>query len=411
MAGKISELTALSTETLDWNDLVEQTVNPDGSPVTRKVESRYLLGLSGLVGGRLTLESGVPVSTSDQTGKTTVYWTPFVSSLLPLFGPSASDVPSWALWELPEFAGALGTLSDATNYDVSLATKVLTPSSTDTGAETVTFGSAHGLLTGAFVKVTTTGGGLTAGTNYWINAASSTSVTFHTTLADALAGTNDVNLTASITSTLRFFTFKYTAWTNDTTRATALARQAGAGLYTLSGSPHELVVGTIRMTGTTTTEDSGGGASSQTGGKRFVWNMYNRVRRFARVIDTTNSWTTASGWRQANNAAGNKVEYVCGMNGAGAVEAGAALHVRGSAGSLQQLGIGIDVTSAPSALYSHAYGADFTLYARYSGPMQLGYHYIAWLENAQNTSGTNYGDTNPSAQQLQQGGLDVTIEG
>jgi len=411
MSKKFTELAGLSTETVDWNDLFAVSVNPDGSPISRKVEARYVLGLSGLVGGRLTLESGVPVSASDQTAKTSVYWTPFVSGLLPLFGPSASDVPSWALWELPEFAGALGTLTDATNYDVTLSTKVLTPSSTDTGADTVTFGAAHGLLTGAYVKVTTTAGGLTAGTSYWFNASSSTAGSFHTTLANALAGSSKVDLTSNVTQSIRFFTFKYTAWTNDTARATALARQAGASLYALSGSPHELVVGTIRTTSTTTTADSGGGASSQTGGKRFVWNMYSRVRRFARVIDTTNSWTTASGWRQANNAAGNKVEYVCGLAGAGSVDAGAALHVRASAGSAQQLGIGIDSTSAPSALYAHAYGTDFTLYARYSGPMLLGYHYVAWLENAQNTSGTNYGDTNPSGQQLQQSGLDLVVEG
>src|SRR6185295_3044868 len=80
-----------------------------------------------------------------------------------------------------------------------------TPSSTDTVADTVTFAAAHGWTTGTMVTPATTIGGLTAGTTYYINAVSSTVVSFHTTLANAEAGTPKVDLTASVTSEIRPF--------------------------------------------------------------------------------------------------------------------------------------------------------------------------------------------------------------
>src|SRR5262245_28999016 len=80
-----------------------------------------------------------------------------------------------------------------------------TPSSTDTAADTVTFASAHGWTTGTMVVPSGTAGGLTNGTTYYINAVSSTSVSFHTSLANAEAGTPKVDLTASITAEIRPF--------------------------------------------------------------------------------------------------------------------------------------------------------------------------------------------------------------
>lgn len=48
------------------------------------------------IGGRLTLESGVAVSTTDQPSKTTLYYTPYVSNLISLYSGTA--------WEVIEFA-------------------------------------------------------------------------------------------------------------------------------------------------------------------------------------------------------------------------------------------------------------------------------------------------------------------
>lgn len=78
-----------------------------------------------------------------------------------------------------------------------------TPSSTSTGSDTVDFSTPHGWTTGTMVTPSATGGGLTAGTTYYINAVDSDTVSFHTTLANAEAGTPKVDLTASITAQIQ----------------------------------------------------------------------------------------------------------------------------------------------------------------------------------------------------------------
>ena len=70
--------------------------------------------LKGLIpGGRLTLESGVPVSTTDQSAKTTIYYTPFVHNIISLW-----DGANWVPTEFTETSLALGTITSAKPYDV-----------------------------------------------------------------------------------------------------------------------------------------------------------------------------------------------------------------------------------------------------------------------------------------------------
>jgi len=65
--------------------------------------------------GRLTLESGVPVSTSDQTSKTTIYYTPYNGDRISLY-----DGTNWSTYTFTQRSLALGTLISARNYDVFL---------------------------------------------------------------------------------------------------------------------------------------------------------------------------------------------------------------------------------------------------------------------------------------------------
>lgn len=74
------------------------------------------------------------------------------------------------------------------------------PASTSTGGDTVTFTYDPGWFSGFQVTVSANGGGLTAGTAYFVNRASSGTYSFHTTKANALAGTSKVDLTSSITA-------------------------------------------------------------------------------------------------------------------------------------------------------------------------------------------------------------------
>lgn len=72
---------------------------------------RLLQGITP--GGRLTLESGVPVSTTDQSAKTTIYYTPFVHNTILLW-----DGADWVPTTFTQKDKALGTLTSALPYDV-----------------------------------------------------------------------------------------------------------------------------------------------------------------------------------------------------------------------------------------------------------------------------------------------------
>lgn len=71
------------------------------------------LMLAVLPGGRLTTESGVPVSTSDRSAQSTIYYTPFVSDMIVLW-----DGSRWRPTEFAETSLALSGLTSGRLYDV-----------------------------------------------------------------------------------------------------------------------------------------------------------------------------------------------------------------------------------------------------------------------------------------------------
>lgn len=258
-------------------------------------------------GGRLTLTSGTPVTTSDVTGATSVYYTPYIHDVISLW-----DGARWTPVVFAEQTLALGTVTSGLPYDV------------------------FGYLSSGALAI------------------------------------------------------EKLAWTNGTTRATGVSLQDGR--YCKTGDKTRLYLGTFYTTSTTTTEDSGGGTSSQVGGKRFLWNAYNRVRRFASVYDGSGTgWSyTSATVRQANGASGNKVEFFSGL----ALDDVRADLIAGSFNNvgpaLMCVGIGLDSTTAFSGQYHGTYNqpnATLPVVARYAGIPAAGYHYLAWCE-AGATGGT-----------------------
>ena len=65
-------------------------------------------------GGRLTLASGTPVTTSDQTAKTAVLYTPYIHNVCPVIENSTRLVMA----VFPETSYNLGTITSGKNYDV-----------------------------------------------------------------------------------------------------------------------------------------------------------------------------------------------------------------------------------------------------------------------------------------------------
>lgn len=90
---------------LDFKDLNAE--NPSGTLADLYLDLPHINNL------RLTLESGVPASTTDQTGKGTLYWTPTVlGKKVSLF-----DGTRWKVYSVAEKSLSL-TLTSGKNYDV-----------------------------------------------------------------------------------------------------------------------------------------------------------------------------------------------------------------------------------------------------------------------------------------------------
>ena len=266
--------------------------------------------------GRLTLTTGVPITTTDVTAATTLYFTPFRGNRIGTY-----DGAAWSVNAFTEKSITLATLTAGLPYDVFI-----------------------------------------------------------------------------VDSTLAL---ELVAWTNATTRATALVLQDG--IYCKTGALTRRYLGTVCIAATGQSEDSLL--------KRYVWNYYNRVERPMEVFDATDTWTWNSAtWHQANAAAGNKVEYVCGVSEdlVNATVHGAAVTSGSNAGST---GIGIDATNANSArvMTELAGSTNSEQNSFYRGWPGIGYHYVAWIEMARAGTMTFWGDAAQAAST--RSGLLVTVRG
>lgn len=253
---------------------------------------------------RLTLETGVPISTTDQTAKTTVYLTPHKGNVIALYDGAST----WAGYALTEISLSLSGFTADTNYDI-------------------------------FVYDNT--------------------------------GT---------------VTLEAVAWTDATTRATALTTQNG--VLVKSGATARRYAGTIRTTAST-------GQCEDSLTKRYLWNNHHRVCKKLKVTEATNSWTYNSAtWRSWNNSTSNRVGVVVGVNEE-LVEIDFRALGQNSSNAVFSVGVGLDSTSTNSA---DVFPASSTtqgspLSAKYTGYVGIGYHYLQLLESG-NALGTTtlYGD-------------------
>lgn len=244
-------------------------------------------------GGRLTLTTGVPVTTTDVTSSSTLFYTPYVSNQIALYNGTA-----WSLYTFTERSLALSGLTSGRPYDVFLYDN---------------------------------------------------------------AGT---------------LTLELTAWTNDTTRATALVYQDG--VLVRSGATTRRYLGTIYTTGTTTTEDSRA--------NRYVWNYYNRQHREMLRTDATVSWNySTTTWRQANGSTTNQLNFVVGVSES-IVTCQLVGTVRNSTATARGVfaQIALDNTTGSSfaglggGFSVVAIDVNFTIVA--NTLVAAGRHYLAWLE-------------------------------
>lgn len=275
---------------------------------------------------RLSLETGVSVSTSNQASKSTIYCTPFNGGYMATYDSSV-----WTYHSSAEFSIALGTLTSGKNYDVFCY-------------------SSGGTLTLEFSA----------------------------------------------------------AWSSDTVRTDALTTQDG--VYVKSSDKSRRYLGTFRTTSTTVTQD--------TDSQRYLFNQDNRVNRYLKCTDTTDSWTysTATTIRAANGNTTDgtgRFSIVHGGTAQESITVTNTTYAYNDAGWRWHGGIGVNSTSANSDItggglaLSGVAGVDVTTYA---GVPTQGYSYYQRTEcNESTVTGTTtwYGDAGIPA--VRQSGMVGTI--
>jgi len=198
-------------------------------------------------------------------------------------------------------------------------------------------------------------------------------------------------------------TLELLAWTNDTTRATALVLQDGVLVKT--GATTRRYIGSFR-----TTTVSGQTEDSAT--KRYLWNYYNRVRRVLQRFEATASWNYSTATvRQANGASANQVEIVLGV-AESPLDLMLQVAFSNTGDTVGSAGIGEDATTTYAAGQAVRGNATGGLIA-----MQLvkiptvGRHFYSWNEWADGASTTTWYGARAGAGSTITGGLTGGVDG
>lgn len=365
--------------------------------------------ISAIPGGRLTLTTQVPVTTSNVTAATTLYYMPFMGDRIALF-----DGTSWGVYSFSEKSIKLTDAQTGTRTNGSAVITGLTDTS-----QLVRGMHADG--TGMHASATIAS--IDSATQVTLSNNASSSGT--STITFSLAGDTNYDVFGVIRSGALKLQFGL-AWSGVGTRTSNLGTQDSVYVndaVIASGDSNSIAakcgryLGTIRTTSTIGQTEDSYVNGSVVGGKRLVWNMYNRRLRAAAVVDTTDSWTYASGggFRPANNNSANSVQIVTGLAEdmtRSIVYAGVA--PTGGTNQSGTVGVGLNSTSANSApiITNVREGAANTATIQGVAIAQslnwlLGAYTITWLELCTAGTITYLGDNGA----LMQSGMFVEVWG
>lgn len=291
--------------------------------------------------GRLTLQSGIAIGTADQSGVSSVYYTPYVGNRTPLYSGTG-----WGSWEFAELTMALDTSNQLSEhiYDLFVFNDSGTikigagPAWLSAATITVTIATpavvswaSHGLREGDPVIFTTTGAlptGITAGTTYYVgrspaagtfnistskaNAAAGTFVATSGTQSGVHTGSNATTLRGTGAGTTEIER-QDGLWTN--ANSITLTNGAGAGISGVAANT-ALYIGSIYCTanGQTSMIFKPAAASGGSNPILAVFNAYNRVRVFGLDNDNAGAYTYSTAtWRASNGNINNRVSYLDGL--------------------------------------------------------------------------------------------------
>jgi hypothetical protein len=204
-------------------------------------------------------------------------------------------------------------------------------------------------------------------------------------------------------------TLELLAWTNDSTRATAIARTGGR--WTKTGDATRLYVGNIRTT-------TVAGQTEDSGAKRYLWNAYNRLDRVLQKFEGSSSWAyTTATIRQANASATNQVEAVVGL-AEDEIEVQIATMVINTVTAAVQICVGVDSTTTCSASNQGGYMREASGSGTFSIPIAAWYRAVpaigkrtySWNEYSEAAGATTW-NSNTSSGSTPNSGLQGRLKG
>lgn len=275
--------------------------------------------------GRVTLTTATPVLTAATLAQTTVYYTPYLGNLVPIYDgtniiPTAFAEVSQATTDATKSPAAATTNS---NYDIFCWI--------DSGTNRCTRGPAWS---------SSTSRGTGAGTTELVR------------VSGLLLNANNI------------------------TNGPNAQRGTYVGTIRTNGSSQ------VDWT-------PGAAASGGTAACLCIWNQYNRVTANATVTDSGVSYTTTSGVRQARASSGNQINILVGVQEeTGTFTYASRSAFSANSGTTQGIAIGYDTTSSVASIASgisaevSANASGNGLSRTISGTWQIpiGYHYVAALE-------------------------------
>jgi len=359
------------------------------STIAKRSELSKLISVFAPALGRLTLKTGDPYALDNQIDKAALYWTPYKGNNIALYDGTR--------WRLRKFSETIFYLTRVGSCTTTNGSNVITVNYTPPPGDEFT---SRELIVGMLVS----GTGIPASTT--ISSISGNQVTLNNnatadgtvSLTFKVPGSKlydvvgfDVEL-GIVSGGYGILALTLVPWTNSTTRANALSTQNGVPCLTdavnISGvsvaGSRLRYLGTIAMQADGTTYDSYS--------YRYIWNMYNRLRRIGFTYNTNASWTYGTGaWRECNGGTGQvRFNFIVGeptelcatLNDWFSTPAG------GGYG-----GFYIDgTTSADLSMLSYsgqlAYGFNTSRRVKLCS---VGYHYATQVEWC-NATGTHYGN-------------------
>lgn len=354
------------------NDVSDTTDDANGSP--KKVTHSTLLNhyrAKDICGGRLSLESAVSVSSSDQSAKSTIYFVEHTSNEIALY-----DGTTWNLRTFNNISVAVPStlfrLFDIFAYDnagtVTLETvnwnqdTVVINAATTAEPIVCTTSSAHGFSTGDVVGIAGMTG-MTVPNGYLWNISVGSSTTF-TLLGTVGSGTYNANTG--------------TAYKLNNTRATALALQDG--VLVKSGDATRRYLGT-GMTGGTS------GQMDDSLLKRMLYNYYNQQPRAVGVSYSNSHPYSTNTTRLIERSAAAKLWFVLGQ------PQDIVFGVVASAdGTLGAVGVSLDsIASSLQEFMSSSSSSLFTVGGLvHKQAAGIGGHFAALTERAANSTSVQF---------------------